>query len=212
MENNSNHNLSPELHGFQGPIHIEDLQEDTKHESVKMFIESCKAAGIPIYEKLSGFSDEGFGFTQVHMKNGRRWSVSDGYLNNEVISRPNLFIQLEAHVTKIHIENQRAVGVEFVQSGEKKKVRANKEVIVSAGTYNSPQLLMLSGIGPKEHLESMGIKVVKDLPGVGKNLQDHLVNIISFNITKFIGIENEETILNLAKWIIVIINHSSNIF
>lgn len=210
LENNSNTKLSPEFHGFNGPMHIEDLKEGTKHESIRVFIESCKTAGIPIYEASNGFSDEGIGFTQVHMKNGKRWSVADGYLTNEVVARPNLFIRLGVHVSKIVIKDQRAIGVEILESGEKKFLKANKEVIVSAGAYNSPQLLMLSGVGPKEHLESLGIKVVKDLPGVGKNLQDHLLTGVAFNLTQLGGLDTEESLFNLAQWLIVTIILVSN--
>ncbi|BFZ25271.1 hypothetical protein BsWGS_28310 [Bradybaena similaris] len=121
----------------------------------------------PNAEKMDGISH-----TQSNSYKGVRWSSSRGYLH-PVMHRQNLHVKINSHVTRILFEGKRAVGVEFISNGRKETVRANKEIILSAGAVGSPQILMLSGIGPKKHLEELGIPVIADLP-VGQNLQDHL--------------------------------------
>uniref|UniRef100_A0A0B7B9R8 Glucose-methanol-choline oxidoreductase N-terminal domain-containing protein n=1 Tax=Arion vulgaris TaxID=1028688 RepID=A0A0B7B9R8_9EUPU len=123
--------------------------------------------GDPNGEKMDGIS-----YTQSNTYKGLRWSSSRGYLH-PVMSRKNLHVRINSHVTRILFEGKRAVAVEMVYNGRKQVVRANKEIILSAGAVGSPQILMLSGVGPKKHLDELGIPVVSDLP-VGQNLQDHL--------------------------------------
>ncbi|MCB0197919.1 MAG: GMC family oxidoreductase N-terminal domain-containing protein, partial [Anaerolineae bacterium] len=117
----------------------------------------------------------GVGHLQFNITEGKneRQSAADAYLDH-ILDRPNLTLELKALVTKIIIEDATAVGVEYVQDGQAKQVRTEGEIILSGGTLNSPKLLMLSGIGPADHLRSHGIEVVANLPGVGQNLQDHL--------------------------------------
>lgn len=124
---------------------------------------------------------EGFCETRVTQRRGARWSTADAYLK-PVLRRPNLTLLTEATVTRVVFDGQRAVGVEFAQGGPRKVVRARREVVLSGGAVNSPQLLMLSGIGDREQLAAHGIDVVHHAPEVGQNLMDHLVVPMGFDV------------------------------
>ncbi|XP_018046200.1 PREDICTED: glucose dehydrogenase [FAD, quinone]-like [Atta colombica] len=139
--------------------------------------------GYPISEDLNGDQFTGFTVAQTTSKNGVRISSASAFLRPHR-NRRNLHISLNATATKILIENQRAVGVQFFQDGKLRVARATKEVIASGGAVNSPQLLLLSGIGPKEHLRAMNVTVVKDLPGVGENLHNHVSYTLSWIINQ----------------------------
>ncbi|XP_050464030.1 glucose dehydrogenase [FAD, quinone]-like isoform X1 [Cataglyphis hispanica] len=137
--------------------------------------------GYPISEDLNGDQFTGFSVAQTNSKNGVRVSTAAAFLR-PIRHRRNLNIALNATATKIIVENQKAVGVQFYQGGELRVARATKEVIASGGAVNSPQLLLLSGIGPKEHLQAVNVTVVKDLPGVGENLHNHVSYTLSWTI------------------------------
>lgn len=139
--------------------------------------------GYSISEDLNGDQITGFSVAQTTSKNGVRVSSAAAFLR-PFRHRRNLHIALNATVTKIIIENQKAVGVQFYQDGELRVARATKEVIASGGAVNSPQLLLLSGIGPKEHLQAVNVTVVKDLPGVGENLHNHVSHTLSWTINQ----------------------------
>ena len=139
----------------------------------KAFIQSAAEAGYKINSDMNGKNQEGFGMYDVTINKGERASVSKHYLK-PAEKRKNLNIFSNSFVEKIIFDGQKAIGMEVKIKNKIKKIFANKEVIVSAGSINSPQLLMLSGLGPAKQLNNLGINVVKDLPGVGKNLQDHL--------------------------------------
>ncbi|MBW3591153.1 MAG: GMC family oxidoreductase N-terminal domain-containing protein, partial [Actinobacteria bacterium] len=143
------------------------------HRLTGVFLRACEQTGIPVGGDLN-VELEGAARLQVTQKDGRRWSVADAYLK-PALGRPNLQLITGVHVARILLEGNRAVGVEYLRAGEGIVARARKEVILSAGTINSPQLLMLSGIGPVDGLSRHGLKPVVDLPGVGQNLQDHLL-------------------------------------
>ncbi|HEX2529045.1 MAG TPA: choline dehydrogenase [Geminicoccus sp.] len=130
-------------------------------------------AGYPITSDMNGYQQEGVGRMDMTIRNGRRCSAAVAYLR-PAMSRANLTVVTNALTTRILVERGRAVGVQYVENGAAKTVRAEREVICSGGAINSPQLLMLSGIGPADQLQAMGIEPVHDLPGVGENLQDHL--------------------------------------
>jgi choline dehydrogenase-like flavoprotein len=120
----------------------------------------------------------GCGLYQVTQRHGERWSAASAYLH-PVAARPNLAIVSGAQATRILVESDRAIGIDYVEDGQQRQARAEREVLLAAGAINSPHLLLLSGIGPAEELRSVGLPVVAELPGVGKNLQDHLnVNIV----------------------------------
>ncbi|MEX2332991.1 MAG: GMC oxidoreductase, partial [Pseudohongiella sp.] len=127
-----------------------------------------------VTDDYNGFRQEGFGRMDMTVRNGVRCSTANAYLKPALKNRVNLTLQTHALTTRILLEGKRAVGVEYRYQDRVIKVRARREVILCASAFNSPKLLMLSGIGPKAHLQDMGIDVVHDLPGVGQNLQDHL--------------------------------------
>ncbi len=138
-----------------------------------MFAEAGRQAGFKANADFNGADQEGVGVYQVTHKNGERFSAAKAYLTPN-LNRPNLRVFTNANTTRILLEHKRAVGVEFVQGGQTQQLRANKEVLLCAGALQSPQILMLSGIGPRQHLVDKRIALVHDLPGVGQNLHDHI--------------------------------------
>jgi choline dehydrogenase-like flavoprotein len=159
------------FHGSGGPLNVMDLRSPNRFGPV--FVEAAKQAGYPENRDFNGAGQEGVGMYQVTHRNGERCSAAKAYLAPH-LQRPNLQVITDAHATRVIIENGRAAGVEYRQGGERKTLRAAREVIASGGALMSPQLLMLSGIGPAAHLQSLGIPVLCDLPGVGANLHDHV--------------------------------------
>jgi len=137
------------------------------------FVEAGKQAGYLETEDYNGFNQEGFGPMHMTVKDGVRWSTANAYLK-PALNRPNLRVETGILTRRILLDGRRAIGVEFEQGGKVKTARANAEVILSAGSVGSPMLLQLSGIGPSDILNHAGVDIVHDLPGVGKNLQDHL--------------------------------------
>lgn len=157
--------------GGSGPLHVS--RGRTNHPLHQAFIEAGQQAGYPFTDDMNGFQQEGLGWMDMTIHKGKRWSTASAYLR-PVLSRPNLKTDVRCLTTRILFDGTRAVGVEYQQNGETKRVYAEKEVILSGGAINSPQLLMLSGIGDADELKELGIPLVQHLPGVGKNLQDHL--------------------------------------
>ena len=160
-----------EYRGSNGLLPVN--QSENNNPLFKAFIKSAEEAGYKANPDMNGKDQEGFGMYDVNINNGQRASASKHYLK-PAENRKNLNIFSNSFVERIIFDGQKAIGIEVKIKNKTEKVFANKEVIVSAGSINSPQLLMLSGIGPAKHLNELGINVVKDLPGVGKNLQDHL--------------------------------------
>jgi len=158
---------SSEYHGTDGPLNVADLR--LVNPVSRAFVEAGKELGFPVNKDFNGAEQEGFGLYQVTQKNGQRCSTATAYLK-PVLNRKNLTVQTGAHVTRLLFENTRAVGVEYVKDGRREQARADKEIILSGGAVNSPQLLMLSGVGPADQLKQMDIPVVIDLQGVGQNL------------------------------------------
>jgi len=138
-----------------------------------LWIEAGRQAGYPVTADMNGFQQEGFGRMDMTVGDGRRWSAARAYLR-PAMRRSNLAVRTRALVTRVLFEGRRAVGVSYQRGGRDLQVRARREVIISGGSINSPQLLKLSGVGPQAELTALGIPVVHDLPGVGENLQDHL--------------------------------------
>lgn len=159
------------LHATGGPLNVSDVTET--HPVSDAVIDACVEAGLPRNDPNGG-EQEGVAYYQLTVKNGQRCSAAVAYLH-PVMGRPNLTVETKALASRILFEGKRAVGVEFVQNGRKRTVRAKAEVILAGGAINSPQLLQLSGVGPAALLAEHGIPVVSDLPGVGENLQDHYV-------------------------------------
>lgn len=163
-------------HATGGPLNIED-QRDPSRMTIAM-IEAANNLGYPLNSDFNGATQEGFGLFQVTQKRGARHSAADAYLRPS--QQNNLEWKTDAHVTRLLFDKNRCVGVEYMQLGELHQVRAEVEVLLCAGTINSPQLLMLSGIGPADNLRAHGIDVIADLPGVGQNLQDHPAMMLSW--------------------------------
>ena len=160
-----------DFRGMDGLLPIN--QSKNKNPLFKAFLNSAKEAGYKINQDMNGKDQEGFGMYDVTINKGERASVSKYYLN-PVKSRKNLKIFSNSFVEKIIFDGKKAIGIEVKIKGKIEKVYANKEIILSGGAINSPQLLMISGVGPADHLKEKGIKLIHDLRGVGKNLQDHL--------------------------------------
>ena len=158
-----------EWHGAGGPLAVSDLP---RHELCDAFIAAAQANGIPRNDDFNGAAQEGTGYYQATARKGRRCSTATGYLR-PAEKRPNLRVEVNALATRILFEGTRATGVEYRKDGRTHEASAAGEVILSGGTFNSPQLLELSGVGKRALLEEKGIAVVHDLPGVGEDLQDH---------------------------------------
>ncbi len=170
-----------EFHGVGGPLHVADQPQ--RWEIGEAILAACLEAGIPANPDFNGARQEGAGYYQTTTKGGQRWSAAVAYLN-PARNRRNLTILPEAHATRVLLEDGRAVGVEYRQGNETLRARARREVVVSGGVYGSPQLLMLSGIGPAEHLRDHGVPVLHDLPSVGANLHEHFNSYITYRCTK----------------------------
>ncbi len=178
-----NENGGDDFHGGEGPLKVGNAK--SHHPIFRTLIEAGKEAGHAYTSDFNGFAQEGVGPYQLTIHNGRRWSAAAGYLT-PILSRPNLTVEVEALTTRILIENGRATGVEYAQGKTRTKVvaLAGREVILSGGAVNTPQTLLLSGIGPAAYLAKFGIEVKADLPGVGHNLQDHLDVMVQYESTQ----------------------------
>nr|WP_218940295.1 choline dehydrogenase [Denitrobaculum tricleocarpae] len=157
--------------GSDGPLHVSTGKNP--NELFDAFIQAGVDAGYPFTDDMNGYQQEGFGRMDMTIHKGKRWSTASAYLR-PVLNRSNLTVETGALTTRILFEGRRAVGIEYAQGGQSHQVHADREVILCGGAINSPQLLMLSGIGKADDLKALDIPVVADLPGVGQNLQDHL--------------------------------------
>jgi choline dehydrogenase-like flavoprotein len=160
-----------DLHGIGGPLNVMDLP--SPHRFGPVFVEAAVQAGLAANRDFNGAQQEGAGLYQVMQKNGERCSAAKAYLTPH-LDRPNLAVVTDAHTQRVVLEGRKAVAVEATIDGEVQTVRARREVIVCTGALQSPQILMLSGIGPGEHLQRHGIATRVDLPGVGRHLHDHI--------------------------------------
>jgi choline dehydrogenase len=171
-----------EYHGVGGPLNVADQR--SPNPISQAFVDAGVGMGWPRNADFNGASQEGVGLYQVTQKGGARNSAARGYLHPIRGKRPNLTVQTNAHATRVLFEGTRAVGVAYVQNGASQEARASREVILCGGAVNSPQLLLLSGVGPSDHLKDVGIEVVHHLPGVGHNLQDHLATGVGWYSTR----------------------------
>jgi choline dehydrogenase-like flavoprotein len=159
------------LHGTGGPLNVADLRSPNPY--ARAFVEAGVQAGLPENPDFNGPSQEGVGWYQVTHRNGERCSTAKAYLA-PALGRPNLAVVTGAHATRLLLDGRRATGVEYRRAdGSTARALARREVLLASGAFGSPQLLMLSGIGPGAHLREHGIPVVHDLPGVGESLHDH---------------------------------------
>ena len=177
----TNANGANAYRGGDGPLYVGN--PESGNEIFRAFIEAGGQAGYPVTDDFCGEQAEGFGPFQLAIKDGTRQSTARAYLSR-LNENAKLTVLTGAQATRLLLEGGRAVGVEFAQNGRTRKVYAEREVILSGGAINSPQLLMLSGIGPADHLRSHGIEVAADLPGVGGNLHDHLEAKVKYRCPK----------------------------
>jgi choline dehydrogenase-like flavoprotein len=180
------------LHGAGGPLHV--AENRSRYRSCEAFIEGAIEAGHAANDDFNGPEQDGVGWYQVTQRNGMRCSAAVAYLH-PVLERPNLTVETDAHVTRVLLDGMRATGVEVDQGNQLRELRADREVILSAGAYCSPQILLLSGIGPAADLELAAIPVVADLP-VGQNLQDHVSTWTTHTTTEasLLTAESEENL------------------
>lgn len=192
-----------DFHGIGGPLNVTDLHG---HNPFSLrFVQAGAQAGHVINPDFNGAKQEGMGLYQVTQKSGERCSAAKAYLT-PALTRPNLQLFTGAQVTRILLEKKRAVGVEFVHEGQLKQLKCQREVLLSAGAIQSPQILMLSGIGPHQHLLDTGIATLHDLPGVGQHLHDHpdIVQVVHVpNNTELFGLSVSggiRTLQGMLEW------------
>ena len=188
-----------EFHSAGGPLRVEDQRYP--HEMSKLTLAAAIAAGIAANDDVNGADQDGAGFFQVTQKSGRRWSAADAYLR-PVLARPNLTVVTDALVHRVILEAGVATGVRYDLTGHTVDVRAAREVLVCGGAVNSPQLLMLSGIGPAEHLTGVGIDVAVDAPNVGRRLQDHPFVPAQFLTRGLRDLFASENLLQMGRWLV----------
>lgn len=169
-----------EFHGVGGPLTVSD---QPRFELADAIIEAAVQSGLPRNPDFNGAGQDGAGYFQTTTRKKRRASTSQAYLR-PARGRANLHVVTGAHATRVIVEDRRAVGIEYRSREGLRQARARGEVIVAGGSFGSPQLLLLSGIGPAEHLREHGIPVVHDLPGVGANLRDHFYTSLMFRCTR----------------------------
>ncbi len=187
-----------EFHGVGGPLNVADQISPAGINAA--FIEACVQAGYRRATDFNGPTQDGVGYYQVTQKAGRRWSAAQAYLR-PAMARGNVTVLTDAHTAKVMIEKGRATGVVYRKDGKDEIVRAAREVVLSGGAINSPQLLMLSGIGPADHLKAHGIAVVADVPGVGGNLQDHLDAATLYHCRTRDTYDTANQLVTLAKYV-----------
>ncbi|MBW4630421.1 MAG: GMC family oxidoreductase N-terminal domain-containing protein [Iphinoe sp. HA4291-MV1] len=169
-----------QYHSIDGELSVTDLQAPTV--ASQRFVDACVAMGYDYNPDFNGMQQEGAGPYQFTIKDGKRHSAAAAFLL-PILKRPNLTTMTGALVTRLLFEGTRTVGVEYMHHGQLHQARVNQEVILSAGAFDSPKLLMLSGIGDAEQLQALGIPVVVDLPSVGQNLQDHVLVPVPYEAT-----------------------------
>jgi choline dehydrogenase len=193
----SNSRGASAYHGASGPLSVQDLRY--KSGLTGDFIAAARSCGQERNDDFNGPRQDGVGYYQVTQRGGRRWSAADAYLH-PAMDRPNLTVQTDALVTGVMIEGGRATGVRYLRRGVEEVARAESEVILSSGAIGSPQLLMLSGVGPAAHLREHDIAVLADSPGVGGNLSDHPVVTAMWSAPRSRSLWEKGGPRNLARW------------
>lgn len=189
-----NVNGTDEFHGGDGPLGVSNAADS--NVLFKAFIEAGKQAGHRYTSDFNGPQQEGVGPYQTTIRNNERCSAAKGYLV-PALKRSNLVVEVKALTSRILFDGKRAVGVEYIQDGEVKQANAKAEVLLCGGAVNSPQTLLLSGIGKAEYLKKFGIDVVADLPGVGQNLQDHLDCTVLYECAQPITLHSQANLVRM---------------
>ncbi|WP_320669228.1 GMC family oxidoreductase [Patulibacter defluvii] len=189
-----------EHHGVGGPLKVTD-PKDPRPLNQKI-LDSFAAAGVPRTDDYNGPEQDGATMFQVTQRNGRRWSAADAFLR-PAMKRPNLEVVTHAHVQRVELDGTKAVGVRYRdKKGAEHVAHAAREVIVAAGAIGSPQILMLSGIGPAQELQDVGVPVVHDLPGVGRNLQDHPMLTVLWEVSDQQTLYGADKPAKLVQWLV----------
>lgn len=199
MKGEKNERIEDGFHGTKGELSIVDPNDP--RELSKAFIEAAKEAGFEVNDDFNGKQQEGFGLYQVTQQAGKRMSTAGAFLK-PVLKRKNLTVLTKAEVESLLWTENRVSGIRYRKNGVTEVAEASKEVIVSAGTYNTPKLLLLSGIGPSEELQELGIQVRKHAPGVGKNLQDHLIVPMVFDTYAQSTLETARGVSSLVNYLL----------
>jgi len=196
---NGDMDFDSKIHGIGGPLNVAPVR--SRYEALDMLIDAAEKLGYPRNKDYNGASQDGFGYYQVTQKNGLRFSAKKAYLQT-ARKRPNLRVITHAHVTSISLCGERVDGVHFNRHGKAHNLKVGREVILSAGTIQSPQILELSGIGAPDHITRHGINVCHELPGVGSHLADHYISRLSWRLRRNISLNNRAHGLGLAAEII----------
>ncbi|MGE0153760.1 MAG: GMC family oxidoreductase [Reyranellaceae bacterium] len=195
----NNERGASQFHGAGGPLNVADQVDPSPLNRV--MLDAAQAAGHKLNNDFNGPSQEGFGMYQVTQLDAKRCSTAVAYLR-PAMARPNVTVETGALTLNVMVEGNRAVGVRYAKDGQTVEARASREVILSGGAVNSPQILLLSGIGPADELRQLGIEAKVDLPGVGRNLQDHLdaatVNFCTSNVTY----DKANPLVSLVKYMV----------
>jgi choline dehydrogenase len=184
-------------HGGTGPLSVQDLK--VKSALTGAFVAAARTSGQPANDDFNAAVQDGVGYYQVTQKGGRRWSAADAYLH-PAAGRPNLDIVTDALVTTVIIEAGRATGVRYLRRGVEEEARAEAEIVLCGGAIGSPQLLMLSGVGPADHLHDHNIPVFVDSPGVGANLSDHPVVTAMWDAPRTRSLLEKAGPVSLTRW------------
>src|SRR5712692_7971124 len=187
-------------HGVGGPLNVADPR--CVNPLTRAFVAAGVEMGWPHNLDFNGAEQQGVGVYQVTQKQGQRHSVADAYLK-PARQRSNLTVLPHTHATRLLVEQGRCIGVAYLRDGRPQQVQATREVLLCAGAFNSPQLLLLSGIGPAAHLHGLGIPVTLDLPGVGQNLQDHLATGVIYACTKPVSLASAQTLAHVLSYLLL---------
>ncbi len=187
------------LHGDAGPLRVESLRDP--NETTHAFLRAAAEVGIPTIDDVNGPRQEGAALTRVNQRRGRRWSAADAYLH-PAMRRKNLTVVTDVRATRIVLEGRRARGVEVVRGGRAERFACH-ELIVSSGAVNSPHLLLASGIGPADELRARGVEARHALPGVGRNLQDHLSYAVVAACARPVTLVAAESLANVLRYLVL---------
>lgn len=182
--------------GGSGPVKVSEARD--LNPISKAFMEACDQAGYELTEDVNGYRQEGYGRFPMNAAGGYRWSTARAYLR-PAARRPNLTVRVGCHAERVLFEGRRAVAAEYRRNGRRFQIRVRREIVLSAGAFNSPKLLMLSGVGPPDHLRAHGIEVVQDLPGVGRNLQDHPISSVQMSCRRPVSLAGHLAPLSRAR-------------
>ena len=190
----------PTFHGTTGPLEV--TSQRSPNPLTDAFISAGQHLGLTHLDDINGATQDGISFTHVTQRSGRRCSAADAFLK-PAMKRRNLRVETQCLVQKIEFNGKKAVAVKYEQRGKVVVAHSAREIVLCAGAIGSPQILMLSGIGPGAALSQLGIPVVADLPGVGQNLRDHLATGVTFKCTRSVTLASAETLGNLARYLVL---------